>query len=223
MPAGVQRARTRLICLENTFHLNRGLAVAKSRYAETIAIAQKHDLPIFMDGARIFNAALATNTTVADLVSFCDSVDVCLCKGLAAPLGSMLVGSKDFIDEARRMRQRIGGGMRQAGVIAAPGILALTKMVERLPEDHENAEKMRLGLEALGVRVDRGGVLTNIVNLDVSPAGWKAALFADRLNGYGIKVKVCSEHTLRMVTHNDIGSRDISFILDTIGNVIRRR
>ena len=223
MPPGVQRARTRLICLENTFHLNRGLAVEKSRYAETIDIAQKHHLPIFMDGARIFNAALATNTTVADLVSFCDAVDVCLCKGLAAPLGSMLVGSKDFIDEARRMRQRIGGGMRQAGVIAAPGILALTKMVERLPEDHENAEKMRLGLEALGIRVDRGGVLTNIINLDVSPAGWKAALFADRLNGCGIKVKVCTEHTLRMVTHNDIQSRDVSFILDTIGNVLRER
>ena len=96
MPPGVQRARTRLICLENTFHLNRGLAVAKSRYAETIAIAQKHHLPIFMDGARIFNAALATKTTVADLVSFRDSVDVCLCKGLAAPLGSILAGSKDL-------------------------------------------------------------------------------------------------------------------------------
>jgi threonine aldolase len=113
--------------------------------------------------------------------------------------------------------------MRQAGVIAAPGILALTKMVERLPEDHENAERMRLGLEALGVRVDRGGVLTNIVNLDVSPVGWKAPLFSDRLNGYGIKAKVCSEYTLRMVTHNDIHSRDISFILDTIGNVLRER
>jgi len=135
----------------------------------------------------------------------------------------MLVGSRDFIDEARRMRQRIGGGMRQAGVIAAPGILALTKMVERLPEDHENAEKMRSGLEARGIRVDRGGVLTNIVNLDVSPVGWKASPFADRLNGCGIKVKVCTEHTLRMVTHNDIQSRDVSFILDTIGNVFRER
>jgi threonine aldolase len=179
MPPGVQRARTRLICLENTFHLDRGLAVEKSRYAETIDIAQKHHLPIFMDGARIFNAAAALNTKVADLVSFCDAVDVCLCKGLAAPLGSLLLGSKDFIEEARRIRQRIGGGMRQAGVIAAPGIIALTRMVQRLPEDHENAERMRSGLETLGIRVDRGGVLTNIINLDVSPAGWKAPLFSD--------------------------------------------
>jgi threonine aldolase len=176
-----------------------------------------------MDGARIFNAAVALNTKVADLVSFCDAVDVCLCKGLAAPLGSLLLGSKDFIEEARRIRQRIGGGMRQAGVIAAPGIIALTRMVQRLPEDHENAERMRSGLETLGIRVDRGGVLTNIINLDVSPAGWKAPLFSDRLNGSGIKVKVCSDHTLRMVTHNDIQSRDISFVLDKIRDMLRER
>lgn len=223
MPPGVQRARTRLICLENTFHLDRGLAVEKGRYAETIAMAQKHRIPLFMDGARIFNAAAALNTTVADLTSFCDAVDVCLCKGLAAPLGSLLMGSQDFIAEARRIRQRIGGGMRQAGVIAAPGLIALTRMAGRLAEDHENAERLRSGLEALGIRADRGGVLTNIVNLDICPTGWKASLFADRLSGSGIKVKVCSEHTLRMVTHNDIHPRDITFVLDRIGSMLRER
>jgi threonine aldolase len=223
MPPGVQRARTRLICLENTFHLDRGLAVEKSRFAETIDVARKHQLPIFMDGARIFNAAAALNTSVADLTSFCDAVDVCLCKGLAAPLGSLLLGSKDFIEEARRIRQRIGGGMRQAGVIAAPGIIALTRMVQRLPEDHENAERMRSGLESLGIRVDREGVLTNIISLDICPTGWTAPLFADRLGGSGIKVKVCSEHTLRMVTHNDIHSRDIVFVLDKIRDMLGER
>jgi threonine aldolase len=222
MPPGVQRARTRLICLENTFHLDRGLAVEKSLYSETIAVAERHRLPIFMDGARIFNAALATNTKVNDLVSFCDAVDVCLCKGLAAPLGSMLMGSRDFIDEARRIRQRIGGGMRQAGVIAAPGILALTKMVERLPEDHANADRMRVGLEARGIKVDRDGVVTNIVNLDVSPVGWKAPLFAERLAACGIKAKVCSDHTLRMVLHNDIQQRDVTYVLEQIGNMLRK-
>jgi threonine aldolase len=223
MPPGVQRARTRLICLENTFHLDRGLAIDKSRYAETIDMALEHHLPLFMDGARIFNAAVALNTNVADLVSFCDAADVCLCKGLAAPLGSLLVGTKDFIEEARRIRQRIGGGMRQAGVIAAPGIIALTGMVQRLAEDHENAERMRSGLESLGIRVDRGGVLTNIINLDICPVGWKAPLFADRLNESGIQVKVCTEHVLRMVTHNDIQSRDIGFVLDKIGDILRER
>jgi threonine aldolase len=222
MPPGVQRARTRLICLENSYHLDRGLAVEKSRYAETVEIARSHGIPIFMDGARIFNAALATNTTVADLTGFCDAVDVCLCKGLAAPLGSMLMGSRDFIDEARRVRQRIGGGMRQAGVIAAPGILALTKMVERLPEDHENAERMRKGLESLGIRVDRAGVPTNIVNLDVGAAGWKAPLFAERLLARGIKAKVCTERTLRMVLHNDIRREDVTFVLEQIGIMLRK-
>ncbi len=221
MPPGVQRARTRLICLENTFHLNRGLAVEKNRYAETIGVAREHRLPVFMDGARIFNAALATKTKVSDLTSFCDAADVCLCKGLAAPLGSMLMGSRDFIDEARRIRQRIGGGMRQAGVIAAPGILALTKMVERLPEDHENAERMRTGLESMGIGVDRAGVLTNIINLDVSPVGWRAERFAERLGKCGVKAKVCTEHTLRMVTHNDINTGDISSVLNQIGNMLR--
>ena len=223
MPPGVQRARTRLICLENSFHLDRGLAVERSRYADTVEIARRHGLRIFMDGARIFNAALATGTKVDELTGFCDAVDVCLCKGLAAPLGSMLMGSRGFIDEARRIRQRIGGGMRQAGVIAAPGILALTRMVERLSEDHENAETLRQGLESMGLRTDRGGILTNIVNLDVSPAGWRAPLFAERLSGHGIRAKVCTEQTLRMVLHNDIGARDVSFVVDRVGKILLGR
>ncbi len=223
MPPGVQRPRTRLICLENTFHLDRGLAVEKKSYAEIIAIAKGHNLPIFMDGARIFNAAVALNVKVSELVDFCDAVDVCLCKGLAAPLGSLLMGKREFIEEARRIRQRIGGGMRQAGVIAAPGIIALTEMVQRLPKDHENAERLRSGLEALGIRVDRGGVLTNIINLDVNPVGWNASLFADRLNRFGIKVKVCSEDALRMVTHNDIQAQDIPFVLEKIKDILRER
>jgi len=221
MPQGVQRARTRLICLENSFHLDRGLAIRKEDYKETIRIAKEKGIPLFMDGARIFNSAVALHTNVKELAGFCDSVDVCLSKGLAAPIGSMLMGSKDFIEEARRVKQRLGGGMRQAGVIAAPGIIGLTKMVGRLHEDHENAEKMRSGLEALGIKVDRGGVLTNIINLDVSPLGWEASLFAEKLNQLNIKVKVCSKTNLRMVTHNDIKPEDIDLVLGKIQTIIR--
>jgi threonine aldolase len=221
MPQGVQRARTRLICLENSFHLDRGLAIRKEDYKETIRIAKEKGIPLFMDGARIFNSAVALHTNVKELAGFCDSVDVCLSKGLAAPIGSMLMGSKDFIEEARRVRQRLGGGMRQAGVIAAPGIIGLTKMIGRLHEDHENAEKMRSGLEALGIKVDRGGVLTNIINLDVSPLGWEASLFAEKLNQLNIKVKVCSKTNLRMVTHNDIKPEDIDLVLGKIQTIIR--
>jgi threonine aldolase len=221
MPQGVQRARTRLICLENSFHLDRGLAIRKEDYKETIRIAREKGIPLFMDGARIFNSAVALHTTVKELSSFCDSVDVCLSKGLGAPIGSMLMGSKDFIEEARRVRQRLGGGMRQAGVIAAPGIIGLTKMVGRLHEDHENAEKMRSGLEALGIKVDREGILTNIVNLDVSPVGLEAPSFAGKLSQFNIKVKVCSKTTLRMVTHNDIKPEDIDLVLGKIETIIR--
>jgi threonine aldolase len=221
MPQGVQRARTRLICLENSFHLDRGLAVRKEDYKETIRIAKEKGIPLFMDGARIFNSAVALHTNVKELSGFCDSVDVCLSKGLAAPIGSMLMGSKDFIEEARRVKQRLGGGMRQAGVIAAPGIIALTKMVDGLHEDHENAERLRSGLEALGVNVDRKGILTNIVNLNVSPVGLEAPSFAEKLNQFNIKVKVCSKTNLRMVTHHDIKQEDIHFVLDNVKKMIQ--
>lgn len=221
MPQGVQRARTRLICLENSFHLDRGLAVRKEDYKETIRIAKEKGIPLFMDGARIFNSAVALHTDVKELAGFCDSVDVCLSKGLAAPIGSMLMGSKDFIEEARRVKQRLGGGMRQAGVIAAPGIIALTKMVDRLREDHENAERLRSGLEALGVNVDRKGILTNIVNLDVSPVGLGAASFAEKLSQFNIKVKVCSKTNLRMVTHHDIKQEDIHFVLENVKKMVQ--
>lgn len=220
MPDGVQRARTRLICLENSFHLDRGLAVRREDYKETIQIAKEKNIPLFMDGARIFNAAVALNLEAKELVDFCDSVAVCLSKGLAAPLGSILAGRRDFIEEARRIKQRLGGGMRQAGVIAAPAIIGLTKMVNRLPEDHENAETMRLGLEALGIRVDRGGIVTNIINLDVSPVGWESAALVEKLNQYGIKAKICSQSTMRMVLHNDIKREDVDFVLGKLEEIV---
>jgi len=221
MPKGVQRARTRLICLENSFHLDRGLAIRREDYEETINIAKENNIPLFMDGARIFNSAVALKVDVRKLVECCDSVDVCLSKGLAAPIGSMLMGSKDFIEEARRVKQRLGGGMRQAGVIAAPGIIGLTKMVKRLHEDHENAEKMRLGLEGLRIKVDRGGILTNIINLDLSPIGWESSSLAEKLNQFNIRAKTCSKTTMRMVTHNDIKPEDIDFVLAKIEKIIR--
>ena len=127
MPEGVQRPRTSLICIENSFHLNRGLAIGKEAYDETIGIAKKNRLPIFLDGARIFNSASALGVDVKELVDFCDSVAVCLSKGLAAPIGSILAGDREFIKEARRVKQRFGGGWHQAGVIAAPGIIGLKK------------------------------------------------------------------------------------------------
>jgi len=222
-PKGVQRAKTAMVCLENTFHLNRGLAVGKEEYEETIREAKKHGCFLYMDGARIFNAAVALDTDIKELVDFCDSASFCLSKGLASPIGAIIAGSRDFIDEARRMKQRLGGGWRQAGVIAACGLISLKKMVGRLHEDHKHAERLRKGLENLGMTIDRGGVLTNIVNLDVSPLFLKATFLADGLRQHGTLVKVCSESAIRMVTHNDIKSSDIDFVLEKTKSVIDNR
>jgi threonine aldolase len=215
-PDAVQRARTTMICVENSFHLNRGIAVSREQYDETIRVAREHNQTIHMDGARIFNSAAALGVEASELVDFCDAVAFCLSKGLAAPIGSILAGDRDFMKEARRVKQRLGGGWRQAGVIAAPAIVGLKEMVRRLPEDHENAERLRRGLEGIGIAVDRGGVLTNIVNLDVSPVGMSASELAGRLLAHRIKVKICTEHTIRMVMHNDIQRKDVDFVLEQV-------
>ncbi len=215
-PDSFLRARTTMVCVENSFHLDRGLAVSRGQYDEMITIARENNLMIYMDGARIFNSAAALGVDVRDLVGFCDTVAFCLSKGLAAPIGSLLAGERHFMKEARRVKQRLGGGWRQAGVIAAPGIIGLKEMVKRLPEDHENAERLRTGLERIGVSVDRGGVLTNIVNLDVTPAGMKAPDLAHVLFNDHIKVKICTGETIRMVTHNDIQRDDIDFVLGKV-------
>jgi threonine aldolase len=214
-PEAVQRAVTSIIFVENSFHLNRGLAARREQYNETIRVAREHNLIMYMDGARIFNSAVALGVGVKELVDFCEAVAFCLSKGLAAPIGSILAGDRDFMKEARRVKQRLGG------VIAAPGITGLKEMVKRLPEDHENAERLRKGLENFGISVDRGGVLTNIVNLDVSPVGLKAAEFAERLLEDQIKVKICTEDTIRMVTHNDIQKEDIDFVLARVGTALK--
>jgi len=221
MPEGVQRPRTALICLENTFHLNRGLAIPRPAYEPTIREARRLRLPLFMDGARIFNAAAALKCDVKELVDFAEAVAFCLTKGLAAPIGSILAGSRAFVDEARRVKQRLGGGWRQAGVIAAPAIIGLQKMTERLPIDHENAETLRCGLEAMGVHVDRGGILTNIVNADLSPLGVDAPTLAEALVQSGVRVKVCTDTTIRLVAHNDIGPAEIRRTIDEIRRILK--
>jgi threonine aldolase len=215
-PDAVQRAATTMICVENSFHLNRGLAVQREQYDETIQVAREHNQIIHMDGARIFNSAVALGVDVKELVDFCDSVAFCLSKGLCAPVGSILAGSRDFMREARRVKQRLGGGWRQAGVIAAPAIVGLVDMVKRLPVDHDHAEHMRRGLESMGIDIDRGGILTNIVNLDVSPVGLSASELAGILLEHHIKVKICTKHTIRMVMHNDIQKEDVAYVLERV-------
>lgn len=219
-PDGVQRPRSVLLCLENSFHLNRGLAVDPAEYAFSIDRARRAGMSVFMDGARIFNAAVALNCPVERLVTGCDAAAFCLSKGLAAPLGSILAGSRSFIEEARRVKQRFGGGLRQGGVIAAPAIIGLEKMAGRLDVDQENAENLRVGLESIGVAVDRGGILTNIVNADFAAVDVAAADLAGALAARSIKVKVCTASTIRMVTHNDITDTHVKTVLAAIEEIV---
>jgi threonine aldolase len=215
-PADIQRAPTTLLCLENTFDLNRGLAVPGDHIREVCDLALRKSVRVYLDGARIFNAAIALGTTVARLVQGADVAATCLSKGLGCPVGSLLVGTRDFIAEARRMRQRLGGGWRQAGVLAAAGIVGMEEMVDRLAEDHEKAGCLAQGLIDLGLGVDPEQVQTNIVHVDLEPMGIHAELFCGRLRALGVKAKPLGPMEVRMVTHKDVSPADIEAALRAV-------
>ena len=180
-------APTGLIALENSHNLAGGAVLPRERTREICERAHALGLPVHLDGARIFNAAVALKETVADLARPVDSVMFCLSKGLGAPVGSMLLGKRTFIDEARRWRKMLGGGMRQAGVLAAAGLVALEETPERLHEDHENAQRLARGLAELpGIRIDPERVVTNIIIFDVSETGITADEICARLKERGV-------------------------------------
>lgn len=213
-PAGLQEAPTTLLCLENSFDLNRGLAVPADHLEALGAFARAHGLRVYLDGARIFNAAIALDTDVAALSAPADLVAVSLSKGLSCPVGSLLVGSEDLIRAARRMRQRLGGGWRQAGILAAAGIVGLQEMVERLREDHANARRLAEGLVAAGFSVDLQQVQTNIVLLDLRPQGMRAREFCRRLAQRGVRARPVGPWAVRMVTHKDVQADEIPLVVE---------
>lgn len=220
---GIQAAVTGLICLENTYDLNRGYAVTQENTREICKLAEKHKIPAFLDGARIFNAALALDKDVKELVEDVDSVQLCLTKGLAAPVGALLFGRKSFIDEARWIRQRIGGGMRQAGVIAAAGVVALEKMVDRLQEDHENTKMLAQGIKEIDSRLlDLSDVQTNIVSIDIAPLGLNGDEFFEQLLERGIKIKKIGPTAFRMVCHHNIDKDKINKVLFELKRLLNK-
>ena len=193
-----------VICLENTHNRCGGAILPPSYFAEVAALASAHGLPIHLDGARLFNAAVASGRPVTDWTQHVSSVQLCLSKGLAAPVGSMICGSAAFVDRARRMRKILGGGMRQAGVIAAPGIVALTTMVDRLAEDHANAKILAEGVARLpGVSLDLATVHTNIVVFKMPSVAAAEALQA-AAGKAGLQISDFGGGRLRMVTHYGI-------------------
>lgn len=212
----IHHPRTTLLCLENS-HNRCGGAVLSQEYTVSIGeIAHEHGLRIHLDGARIFNAAVALDLPARELAKSCDSVCFCLSKGLGAPVGSLICGSKDFIFNARRWRKMLGGGMRQAGVFAAAGIVSLESMVERLAEDNSNARRLACGLVSIpGLSINPNMVQTNIVIFEVS-GNFIAPKLVERLNGSGLKVLYFSEHSLRAVTHHMITKDDVDEALSRI-------
>lgn len=210
------QAATGLVCLENTHNFAGGSIMTSEHCAEICGKAHELGLPVHMDGARIFNASVALNRSVADLTRLCDSVMFTLSKGLAAPAGSILLGTADFIKEARIWRKRLGGGMRQIGILAAAGLIALEEGPKRLNEDHENARKLATGLSAIpDVSIDVEKVVTNIVIFDISGTGKTSAEIVAALKENGI-LAIGFGNLVRMVTHCDVSADDISATIDAL-------
>jgi len=200
--------RPGVICLENTHNRCGGRILTPEYFAEVAGLAAEHQLPIHLDGARLFNAAVAAGRPVTDWTRHVSSVQLCLSKGLSAPVGSLICGPAEFVQEARRIRKVLGGGMRQAGVIAAPGILALTGMVGRLADDHRNARLLADGIAALpGVALDPPEVDTNIVVFRM-PSVAAAEAYFDALEREGVLVSDFGGGRLRVVTHDGITGDD---------------
>lgn len=202
---------SRLLILENTHNRCGGVAISRKYTRSAADLAHSANLSVHLDGARIFNAAAALNESPSLLVEPADSVTFCLSKGLCAPVGSVLCGSRDFIEKARRIRKMLGGGMRQAGILAAAGIVALETMVARIPEDHQKAIRLAQGLSALpGIELEKGMPQTNMVFIKITKESSKHAKDIQKLlSEMDIKVGLIDENRMRMVTHYWISNDDV--------------
>lgn len=212
---------TGLIELENTSNIAGGSVYPLEVCDEICDRAHQLGLPVHLDGARIFNASVAAGRSVVELTRKFDSIMFCLSKGLGAPVGSMLVGSKAFIEEARLVRKMLGGGMRQAGVLAAAGIVALEESPKRLHIDHENARFLAEGLaEIPGVKIDPAKVKTNILFFDVSDSGFTASEVSKRLFAQGVLANGTGPTTIRLVTHSDVDRTGCEHALNVLREVL---
>lgn len=217
--------RTKLICLENTQGTVGGIPIT-AEYTEQVGeIARQNNLKLHIDGARLFNAATALNTSAATLVAPADSVSICLSKGLCAPVGSVLVGSKAFIAEARRTRKALGGGMRQAGILAAAGLIALREMTKRLGDDHANAKLLAEGLATIPcTQIDLSAVQSNMIFFDLHPnASLTPEAFSARLkDDYNILIRPYPGYTsrFRAVTHYWITRDHVQHTIEAIRTIL---
>ncbi len=220
----VHHPRTRLICLENTQNICGGVALTPEYTHQVAELAHTRGLKLHVDGARIFNAAVALGVEAKALAGAADSVMFCLSKGLCAPVGSVLCGPQDFIAEARRHRKQVGGGMRQAGILAAAGIVALESLIERLDDDHAHAKLLADGLGAIpGIELDPGSPQTNMLYFNLGAnAKITAPEIAERLKPRGLIVDPEDAHRFRLVTHYWITAQDVEKVVAAFREVLRQ-
>lgn len=211
---------TGLVCMENA--LSNGTVVPLARMKEIFNIAKKQNLPVHLDGARLFNAAAALGVDAAQITQYTDSVMFCLSKGMCAPVGSMLAGSRQFIDKARKNRKLLGGGMRQAGILAAAGIIALEKMSKRLHIDHENAKYMAKRLmEIPGIKLTYEDIQINMVFFDMEETGVSSDKLVTELFAKGIKINGIEGGLMRYVTNNDVTREDIDYTIQCMKEIMK--
>ena len=216
-------SQTALVCLENTSNMAGGTVYPTAQVEEICDHAHKTGLKVHLDGARIFNAATVLGDHVAVMTRKVDSVMFCLSKGLGAPVGSMIAGTKAFMEKARIYRKMLGGGMRQTGVIAAAGLIALEKSPARLHIDHENAKRLAEGIaEILGLSIDPKKVRSNIVIFDCSKTGKTAVELCDALHPHGVWAQDAALHSVRVVTHCDVDKAGIERALVVLKEVVAR-
>ncbi|MFI9183926.1 GntG family PLP-dependent aldolase [Streptomyces goshikiensis] len=219
-PDDPQFALPSLICLENTQNRCGGVVLSMDYQREVRAFADERGVAVHMDGARIFNAAVALGKPAAEIVRYADSVQFCLSKGLSAPIGSMVAGDTEFIRGVRRVRKMLGGGMRQAGLLAAAGLVALDG-ADRLADDHDNALRLAKGLaDTVGIEADPAAVQTNIVMFRVTAPGFTWQTFADAAGRLGLAVAELGHGRLRAVTHSGVTSADVDEAVAIVRRVL---
>jgi threonine aldolase len=211
--------KTGLICVENA-HSN-GLVIPLENMAQIYGIAVKSNIPVHLDGARLFNAAAYLKADVKDIAKYCNSVMFCLSKGLCSPVGSIVAGDRTFIDKARKGRKLMGGGLRQAGVLAASGLVSLKKMANRLEEDHDNAVLLGAELSKIpGIELDMDNIHINMVFFDMSKTGFDTNRLVSELLNKGVKVNNAENGIMRFVTNYWVTADDIDYVVNSIKEII---
>ena len=216
-PKDIHFPEPALVCVENSHNRHGGTVVTPAQLQAMHEAAERHDLKLYMDGARIFNSAIALRVDVKELTRQVDNLMFCLSKGLCCPVGSVVVGSNEFIEKARKVRKVLGGGMRQAGIIAAAGIVALEKMINRLQDDHENANRLAEAITKIkGIHVDLKRVQTNIVLLNTSDLKVDDKFVLSKLKEKGVLVSTMGKNMLRMVTHLGIDREHVEDAINAV-------